>query len=124
MKNDFPTALKLGGVVLAFIAISKMTGCLEKDPNADESIMAAIQCKDFVQDKLKSPSTAEFQSASSAKIMRPYPDQQKYTVLSYVDAQNSFGAKIRTRFICEVERGSKNSNGYYSWRLIDLMLEN
>jgi hypothetical protein len=27
---------------------------------------------------------------------------RSFRVISYVDAQNSFGAKIRTRFLCEL----------------------
>lgn len=49
--------------------------------------------------KLKSPSTAKFGSASPAssdvKVTR---DGDKYFVESWVDAQNSFGATLRTNF--------------------------
>lgn len=54
-----------------------------------------------MKDKLKSPSTASFEFGGA------YYSTEKlygntYEVDSYVDAQNSFGATIRTYFTCKV----------------------
>jgi hypothetical protein len=48
--------------------------------------------------RLKSPSTAQFPHYSPSFVSETGKGQ--YTVRSYVDAQNSFGATIRTRFLC------------------------
>ena len=49
----------------------------------------------YVKSRLKCPSTAEFPDASVASISC---EDSVYTVFSYVDAQNSFGAMIRTYY--------------------------
>jgi hypothetical protein len=122
MKNDFPTAFKLGGLVLAVVFITKMTGCLEEKPNADKSTMAAIQCENFVKDQLKAPSTADFPGATAARVVRVSNESQGYQVASYVDAQNSFGAKIRSPYLCEVEWNGKESADRRNWQLINLVI--
>lgn len=48
-----------------------------------------------VKSRLKSPSTAKFCSYSKAQISN---SGGTYTVKGYVDAQNGFGATIRTNF--------------------------
>jgi len=59
---------------------------------------ACLAARDFVERTLKAPSTAEFAPLSESNYATNYKDKTVYTVNSYVDAQNSFGAKIRTRF--------------------------
>ena len=59
-------------------------------------------CAPVVGDvKLKAPSTAKF--AGSGETTRTDLGGGLYRVVSWVDAQNSFGAMIRQRFICEVK---------------------
>jgi hypothetical protein len=60
---------------------------------------ARAVCKDYVRDRLKSPRSADFPLLDwdIAKL-----SNGTYRVRSYVDAQNSFGANIRTRFACTV----------------------
>lgn len=59
-------------------------------------VVVAAQTK--VEDYLKSPSTADFPwSIEPLKI-----NDSTYTVVSYVDAQNGFGAMIRANFMVEV----------------------
>lgn len=53
-----------------------------------------------VESMLKAPKTAEFPSTSHWKLV-PLGDD-KYRTYGYVDAENSFGAQIRTNFICEM----------------------
>ena len=60
---------------------------------------AAKYCaKDETTQMLKAPSTADFPCTMQ---VTPLGDD-KYTVFSCVDAQNSFGAKIRTSFTCNI----------------------
>ncbi len=47
----------------------------------------------YVQDNLKSPSTAKFCKYTEATVMRVGEDE--YIIHGYVDAQNSFGATVR-----------------------------
>lgn len=53
-----------------------------------------------VESMLKAPKTADFPTISHWKIT-PLGDD-KYQTASYVDAENSFGAQIRTNFACEM----------------------
>lgn len=57
---------------------------------------AWVCAQDVVQSSLKSPSTAKFCSYTDAKITSL--GGEKYKIEGYVDAQNGFGATIRTRF--------------------------
>lgn len=76
-------------------------------------------CDDFMKQSLKAPSTAEFAGpfdGVQAKSLSYVNGVHTYELNSYVDAQNSFGAKIRTRFYCKVS----NVSGTTSWSLVDL----
>jgi hypothetical protein len=83
------------GVVL-FVASPGASG----DSTDDHSDMAVVMCEDFVRDSLRAPSTADFASASDATVDQLQPGT--YSVTSHVDAQNGFGAMIRTRYACTV----------------------
>ncbi|MHB1051178.1 MAG: hypothetical protein ACYC09_13955 [Bacteroidota bacterium] len=52
----------------------------------------------FVEQKLVSPSSADFAPMSRAEIGPLKNKPSQYLVRSYVDAQNGFGAMVRTRF--------------------------
>jgi hypothetical protein len=62
-------------------------------------------CKKAVLHRLKAPGSADFQG-----MLDDVPDPTKqadgsYLWRSWVDSQNSFGAKLRTRFMCEFANG-------------------
>ena len=61
---------------------------------------AVLVCRDYAAGRLKAPSTAKFQRSSDAVVTRL--GVNKYRVKSYVDAENSFGAMIRTTYLCAV----------------------
>lgn len=63
----------------------------------------------FVKRQLKAPSTAKFPYCSEATIVH---DGNTWTVLSYVDAQNSFGAMLRSEFIAEMEYRPSSDEWY------------
>lgn len=75
-------------------------------------------CKQFVEDHLRSPKSAEFGRFTDATIQRLPDDnyeRRPFRVTSSVDSQNAFGALIRTRFTCTVKPGSGKN-----WQLVDL----
>lgn len=63
--------------------------------NGDE-IEIWVCAQDVVENNLKSPSSADFCSINDATVYSNGGDN--YTVYGYVDAENGFGAEIRTDF--------------------------
>jgi len=59
----------------------------------------------FVEKQLKSPKSAEFPSWDES-FVTPLGDA-RYRVAAYVDAENSFGASIRTRFTAIIVRSNE-----------------
>ena len=62
----------------------------------EDKIMARVQVEAIVRKNLKAPSTAEFSPLRGNKV--EYYGGCKFEVWGYVDAQNSFGAKIRSQY--------------------------
>lgn len=73
-----------------------------------DSYGAKDACHDWVRDALKSPSTAEF---SNDSVVGSGP----WTISGDVDSENSFGAKLRTTWRCEIHA----DNGHYkgTWHI-------
>ena len=82
---------------------------------------AYVECMVYVENMLKSPSTAKFPGSSDSDIREL--DNKVFEIRSYVDAQNSFGAMIRNNFYCKVQfLGDDKSDEYDSryWYLLEL----
>lgn len=96
--------LRVIAVLLIGVAIWSQiyTPSIDNSNNSDEdnSGQAYVYCEDWVTDRLKAPSTADF---PTLPLKATKEGNDKYLVYSYVDAQNGFGAKIRTKFICETK---------------------
>lgn len=89
-------------VVMVLAPIILFGGCTAyfmlkpKEPEKPSSSMAIIVCERAVKEQLKAPSTAKFSgSYATAK------SGGGYRVEGNVDSQNSFGAMIRARYVCE-----------------------
>ncbi len=72
-----------------------------------DKIEAWVMAQQFVKDGLRSPGSADF-----GGVFGDYQDPDdvvtdlgsgKFRIRAWVDAQNAFGAEIRTRFLCELE---------------------
>lgn len=75
------------------------------EPDGTKLTSCAIE---EVKSMLKSPSTADFPSRISGAYVITRNDGEN-KVSSYVDAQNSFGAKTRTNFTCTVKATDNDS---------------
>ena len=60
--------------------------------------------KKEVKLQLKSPSTAKFATELDEESKYKINDDNSVIIRSYVDAQNSFGATVRTHFQCTVDK--------------------
>lgn len=71
-------------------------------------------CSEFVRDRLKAPKTADFaEYKDEGTSVLKYGSA--FVVNGYVDAENSFGANIRTQYVCTVK-----PVGGHRWQLLDL----
>lgn len=111
-------------VIVMFVAVSQIYSDMvstPKNPNAwkteDNKITAYLMMEDWVKDRLKAPSTAKFPRTTDYQSHTTKLEGNKYQIHSYVDAQNSFGAQIRTYFKGTVQQISEDK-----WSLISLEL--
>jgi hypothetical protein len=74
--------------------------------------MAKVMCEKFVEDRLKAPGTADFSGIFDTEITG---SGNNYTVRGHVDAQNSFGAMLRSDYTCAIR-----NDGDDSWSLESL----
>lgn len=86
----------------------------ERVPIIDKST-AQYACENFVKNNLKSPSTAAFPPITEMQIESDI--NNIWTVNSYVDAQNSFSAMIRSQFSCQIKIEGANA------KLLNLRIE-
>lgn len=87
-------------------------------PTDEEKGFAWAVAKREVKNVLKSPSTAEFPfSYYNETIKKASGD--KFQVKSYVEAQNSFGAMVKTNFVVEFERTGEDSYKIITVNLIE-----
>lgn len=102
--------VKIGVILFSLVALAVFVNHIETRPKEtpeqrrerycsnDSIISASFWAQDFVRQHLKAPSTAEF-SANSSK----YVGNCEFAATGFVDAQNSFGAKIRSRYLVRLE---------------------
>lgn len=98
-------------VLVGVIAVAALAGCGTSETG--QQVGAYRACERAVETSLKAPSTAEFPGFSAADIT---VTGDLYSVSAYVDAENSFGANVRTPFTCTLRSTGDN------WELVDLSL--
>jgi hypothetical protein len=68
-------------------------------PGSHDHVGAVNVCEQAVRQRLRSPSTARFPWLASERAV--HLGDGRYRVSAFVDAQNAFGATVRTEFVCE-----------------------
>ena len=70
---------------------------------------------------LKAPSTAKFPTSTSEYSFKQSTDNKNvFIVMSYVDAQNGFGALIRKNFVIKFEVNEEPADGGgYAYKVLD-----
>lgn len=81
----------------------------------DRKLEAFAIAKTHVIHELKAPASADFPNADSAFVSLLRAGE--YRVSAYVDAQNSFGSKVRTNYVCDLAYEDKR------WILKNLTLQ-
>lgn len=82
----------------------------------DKGIEAYSMAQVMVEDRLKAPSTADFPVYTPGQVVKL--GENKWKIISYVDAQNSFGAKVRTYYEVTLEEDPAREG----WNLLDIQL--
>lgn len=97
------------GIAILMFAVVALSTSGDKDTSKPapppkpehDSISAFVMSQNFTKKQLKAPSTAKFPRYSEGRVADL--GNGEYRVSSYVDAQNAFGAMIRTNYICKVK---------------------
>ncbi|KQY41865.1 hypothetical protein [Cellulomonas sp. Root137] len=95
-KGCFLGCLGMTAVVIALAVSCSVAGGGDND-RAPSKYEAEVQCQDWVRDKLKAPSTAEFSETRSTG------GPASWTISGAVDAENGFGAMLRSSWTCNIE---------------------
>lgn len=104
---------KITALVIALCLVLVLVGCGGGEKPEHSATAADVMMQQFVLEKLKSPGSAEFASVYDTKS--EYAGDNVYIVKSYVDSQNSFGAKIRTNYIGKIKYVGEDK-----WELVEL----
>jgi hypothetical protein len=80
-------------ILAACSSASTPSALATPDPN-----VAFVVCQDAMEAQLRTPASADFASLNESTVTEGAGQQVE--VRSYVDAQNGFGANVRTDFIC------------------------
>lgn len=103
--------------VCGFFAVSLLASDTPSTAE-DDADMAFYMSQEFVKDKLKAPSTAEFPRRSDSDVTVTKLGSGKYSVIAWVDSENGFGAMIRTTYLATLHRVDADN-----WRLDSLIFE-
>ena len=106
-------------VVFTFVLFTSGPSTPTTADDFDESshkVSVAMGCEQAITERLRSPRSARFPRNMSDGASRQLDGS--YVLRSYVDAQNAFGAEIRTKFVC---RGTPVEGGVlvHEARLLD-----
>lgn len=110
------------------IAIALVSSMLESDPDerrslecSDEKIAwrAPLRAEAYVKERLVSPKTAEFGGQTVSLMPSPSDSICNYTIIGFVDAQNSFGAMVRSEYGAKV-RYNKDED---TWSLVEVAID-
>ena len=100
-------AFTVVAVIYTLVFADTSSGRVEREQSAPEDYyLAERACKRAVESHLKAPATADFTVVSATK-----ESSREWTVTGTVDAENSFGAKIRNNWICTATKSGESWTG-------------
>lgn len=105
----------------ALIIVAALTACTPR-PACENEDMALVMAHDFIKRQLKAPASADFPSRADSGVTVVKTDlgsgKCEFMVGTYVDAQNSFGANIRTQFFVTLSPDDASGK---SWSLKEII---
>ena len=120
----------LSAVILIGLCVIILVGCVKCFLGDEDSKQFKIEdmkneayiiSTRYIESYLKAPSTADFPNFSGMDHTR-YLGDSMFVVNSYVDAQNGFGAMIRTSFYCKLKYKGGDWVSIGNWELVDAKL--
>lgn len=120
--DGVPAGKQKAGMGCAVILMLMMGGCvvLMMLPESEEKkrereltdarVSTAVLCENEMSRRLRSPGTADYPFGHVTTVTAV--GANRYRLVSYVDAQNGFGAQVRSRFGCVVEGSGDQLGGY------------
>ena|SRR3990167_4801531 len=108
-------------IFATLISILVVSACGNpRDPaNGGEETFAFVMCQSPVSAQLRAPSTAKFPFTTAPGVSSKHVGGGAYQVRGFVDAQNGFGAMIRTSWSCKIRENSDNS-----WSVENIKIDN
>jgi len=101
MNKHFASVLAL--LAFSFLATGTSdNGSSSSEPREPDVHDAWVFCQYAVKSRLKAPSTAKFKFGGAGSDVAALGNG-RFRVKSWVDAQNSFGAMMRSQFDCVVK---------------------
>ena len=108
-----PSRLRwVGGMAVVAVLVLAGSALAASGGGSGNEAGAQVACETFIKERLKSPSSAKFNHLRAVQL------DETYKVTTQVDADNSFGASIRSTWTCRVIRDDSKR----SWTL-DLLDE-
>ena len=107
------------GVGVIIIILAVISSDDKKNVAEQKRLMSEVKCNSAVRSKLKAPSSADFAGPFDgvASVIRLQDDNSViYDFISYVDAKNDFGVKLRKKFKCRIQYNI----GAENWSIIEL----
>jgi hypothetical protein len=104
-------------IIMVLVIVACSFGIAWAELNSMDEIDATTYAKLFVQQSLKSPTTAKFQNPLDFRVA-PLRNKKgnwitdAWEVSGYVDSQNSYGAMMRTNWNVKLKKGPT------SWQLL------
>jgi hypothetical protein len=91
---------RIAALVILLVFVAGFAYCSTRPPRpAHDTFDARVMCEQFIRERLKAPRTARFLGHENAHDL----GGGRYEVIGHVDAQNSFGAMLRSSYVCQVQ---------------------
>lgn len=107
------------GVRLGVFALLALlaTACSDsQSPRPPTLTDGFYMCQQFITPRLRAPSSVKWPPRPHSQYVTKI-DDTTFRASAYLDAQNAFGAMIRTPFVCTVQHVVGDR-----WRLLDLQM--
>jgi hypothetical protein len=99
-------------------AAAKKAAARAKD--CKNTTLAFVMSQEFVRRRLKAPSTAEFPYITNDQVAVSTKADCTFRVIAWVDAQNGFGAQIRSRYVVDLKLLDDEAG---TWQAIDVRID-